>query len=116
MQQYVSSVTQMLNDLARKGNATAQLRLKELDLLQQMTTETMRREARQREEPSVITPDATSIVPAFTPYQYTAEWAGTMEDISVSHTQILSLAQQLDGLHGSDFDLDIGIGDLEPWM
>jgi hypothetical protein len=39
-----------------------------------------------------------------------------MEDISLSHTQILSLAQQLDVLDGTDLEMNYASGGNDFWI
>jgi hypothetical protein len=116
MQQYVNNVTHILVDLAGKNNATAKIRQKELHILQEMLKEITAREGRQIESNNLLTAEMSSSLSNFTPYNSVDEWVGTMEDISLSHTQILSLAQQLDGLDGTDLDMNLGSGGNDFWI
>lgn len=109
MQHYVTSVTRMLSDMTAKGNTMARLRQKELSLLQQMKHAALSRESGTLGIPE-FTPEPPSAMPTFSPLPSTGDWVGTTEDMTVNHTQILSLAQQLDVLSGSDWDINFGIG------
>lgn len=109
MQHYVTSVSRMLSDMTVKGNTMARLRQKELTLLRQLKQAVLARESGTIDMPE-HTPEPASIMPAFSPLPSTGEWVGTTEDINVNHTQILSLAQQLEVLSGSDWDMNFGIG------
>ncbi|KAJ5350603.1 hypothetical protein N7541_008330 [Penicillium brevicompactum] len=109
MQHYVTSVTRMLSDMTAKGNTMARLRQKELNLLQQMKHAALSRESGTLGIPE-FTPEPPSAMPTFSPLPSTGDWVGTTEDMTVNHTQILSLAQQLDVLSGSDWDINFGIG------
>lgn len=115
MQQYVNNVTQILVDLAGKNNATAEIRQKELYLLQDMLKEVTRREGLQSDPEALLTPAMSHGVGNIAPCDSLNEWAGRMEDISLSHTQILTLAQQLEG-SGTDLDIYFGFGNNDSWI
>ena len=108
MQHYVTKVTHMLDDMAAKGSSMARLRQKELTLLQRMKEAVIGRETRSSGRPD-FSPDPSSTIPAFSPFQSADGWVEASEDISVNHAQILSLAQQLGVLSGSDWDINFGI-------
>lgn len=116
MQQYINNVTHILVDLAGKNNATAEIRQKELYLLQEMLTEITRREGLQSDTNTLLTPAMSHGLANIAPYDSLNEWAGTMEDISLSHTQILNLAQQLEDVSGTDLDIHFGFGDNDSWI
>jgi hypothetical protein len=65
-----------------------------------MLKEITAKEGRQIETNTLLTVEMSNSLSNFIPYNSVDEWVGTMEDISLSHTQILSLAQQLDVLDG----------------
>jgi hypothetical protein len=116
MEQYVNSVTHSLVDLAGKNNATTKIRQKELHLLQDMLKEITAKEGRQIETNTLLTVEMSNSLSNFIPYNSVDEWVGTMEDISLSHTQILSLAQQLDVLDGTDLEMNYASGGNDFWI
>lgn len=87
----------------------ARLRQKELTLLQEMKEAAIRREA-ERTDQSDLAPELSSTIHTFSPFESTGECIWSTQDISVDHTQILNLAQQLDIISGSDWDINFGIG------
>lgn len=99
----------MLSDMAGRGNVMARLRQKELTLLQEMKEAAIRRET-ERTDQSDLAPELSSTIHIFPPFESTGEWIWSTQDISVDHTQILNLAQQLDIISGSDWDINFGIG------
>ncbi|KAE8151788.1 hypothetical protein BDV25DRAFT_128494 [Aspergillus avenaceus] len=109
MSNYTSIVSQLLNDLVAKGNMAAHLRKKELDLLQQMIRHLIDREEEDARNPS------SGILPYMDEHDSTnhhseLQWVLGDEETSMSHTQILTLAQQLDNINdstwGNDFELE----------
>lgn len=86
----------------------ARLRLKELILLQKLKHAAL---SGQSGTPRLaeFTLDSIGSQPAFSPLASIDDWATTTEDINVNHTQILNLAEQLDVLSGTEWDISFGL-------
>ncbi|KAL2808197.1 hypothetical protein BJX63DRAFT_424776 [Aspergillus granulosus] len=104
---YITVVTQMLNYIVSRGNLTAGLRTKELNLLQQMTHLIARGdETRERVETGEGNGTGAGTADSgpgggSVPHAENSLWAAGIEDVSMSYTQILNLTRQLDTVTGS---------------
>ncbi|KAE8380337.1 hypothetical protein BDV26DRAFT_140323 [Aspergillus bertholletiae] len=102
VENYISTVSWLLNAQIANGDLAAKERSKELDLLQRMTQEIVCVEQEQlgahHEHISSSRNDPEQRLP--TPDNF-ASWAIDVEDIDINHTQILHLADQLDILQES---------------
>ncbi|PLB44396.1 hypothetical protein P170DRAFT_513596, partial [Aspergillus steynii IBT 23096] len=96
---YITAISRMLNEFIAKGNMAAQMRKKELDLLQHMTQQILVNEGSKKDGGGEnVNSDLGQEITADLDGE---EWLLADEDIGMSYTQVLSLAQQLDTVDGS---------------
>ena len=107
---YITIVSRMLNEVVNKGNMSAHLRQKELDLLQQMIDQVVKNEERPMENACAATQLAAGAEENITPRGFD-EWMGVDVGVSMSHAQVLDLAQQLNVLDQSAWDISFEIDD-----
>lgn len=86
--------------MTTKESTMALLRQRELILLQQLKQAALDRESGTTGIPE-FTLESIGSEFAFSPLSSIGDWVGTTEDMNVSHTQTLNLAEQLDVLGGT---------------
>ncbi|PYI33795.1 hypothetical protein BP00DRAFT_338025, partial [Aspergillus indologenus CBS 114.80] len=108
MASYVLTASRMLSDIVAKGNMTAALRQKELDLLQRMTGHVVSGESSEADDGRESVSRMVSL-PEQTDRAVESEFMMADEEITMSPTQILSLAEHLDLLNESAWDIGFGL-------
>ena len=114
---YTAFVIKMLDDLTSRGNATACLRKRELDLLQMMIQQVMAKSHDEQVEGlrtggSSIEREQNDAVDQY----HLDEWMPDNEDISMNHSVVLDVAQQLDILNRSAGDIDLEFENSSIWI
>ncbi|KAE8141708.1 hypothetical protein BDV38DRAFT_237372 [Aspergillus pseudotamarii] len=109
VENYISTVSWLLNAQISNGDLAAKQRSKELDLLQRMTEEIVRVEEQQLGAHHEDTLPRNDLEQRPETENLTS-WAIDVEDIDINHTQILDLADQLDVLQesvwGTNFEFE----------
>lgn len=116
MSSYTTIVSRMLDDHISKGNIAAQLRKRELDLLQEMIHQTVHIEGKEDDDVGNSTLMQNTTDQDLASFPTNDGWGTGQDEVGISYTQILNLAQQLDNVNDSSWGTDFEFEYSNIWI